>query len=253
MFFLISKVLSFLITPFFWVFVLLLMALFSKKANRKKGYLIFGILLLFLFSNNFLFNEVCQKYESPFTKLEDVENYDYAVVLGGFASFDVTYSKIKFGETSDRLWQTLQLYHQKKAKKIFISGGSGLLLHQDETEADKVKAYLISINIPETDVIMEMTSRNTHENAVNTQHWLKKHDPSARCLLVTSALHMRRALGCYKKTGLNVTPYSTNKLSDIRRFDFDNLILPNVDTMYKWNLLIREWVGYVTYKIMRYS
>jgi uncharacterized SAM-binding protein YcdF (DUF218 family) len=252
MFFLFSKVLSFLLTPIFWVLVLLLMGLFSKKANRKKTYLISGIVLLYLFSNAFLFNEVSRKYEYPLTKLKDAGKHDYAIVLGGFSLYDTTYSKVKFVEASDRLWQALQLYHQKKVKKLFISGGSGQLFHQDETEADKIKAFLMSIHVPESDIIMEMTSRNTHENAANTEAWLKKHDPAASCLLVTSASHMRRALGCFKKEGVNVIPYTTHRLSDPRKFDFDVLLIPKAFIIDRWDALIKEWVGIIAYKVMGY-
>ena len=252
MFFLISKVLFFLLTPIFWVFTLLGIAMFSKQPNRKKKFLIFGFLVLYLFSNKFLFNEVERKWEFQLTKLDNVGKYDYAIVLGGFSSFDTTYAKVKFNEASDRMWQGLQLYYQKKVKKILISGGSGSILHQDETEADKVKAFLVSIKVPESDVIMEMTSRNTHENAVFTQAWLKKHDPGAQCLLVTSASHMRRAMGCYKKEGVNVTPYATHQISEPRKFDYDILILPQAITLDYWNSLIKEWVGYAAYKVSGY-
>lgn len=252
MFFLFSKLLFFLITPIFWVFALLCMAIFGKQTKRKKIYFIIGIALLYLFSNKFLFNEVARKWETSFTKTENIGKYDYAIVLGGFSTYDTAYSKVKFTETSDRLWQALQLYYQKKVKKLFISGGSGSLLHQDESEADKIKAFLVSINFPESDVIMEMTSRNTRENAINTAMWLKKHDPAARCLLVTSAAHMRRAMGCYKKTGINVTPYTTHQISGPRKFDFDILLLPQSSALYDWDSLIKEMVGCLVYAVVGY-
>jgi uncharacterized SAM-binding protein YcdF (DUF218 family) len=252
MFFLFSKLLFFLLTPIFWVFFLLCIALFSKQPNRKKKFVVISLLVLYLFSNKFIFNEIERKWDIPFTKLENVGKYDYTIVLGGFSSFDTTYAKVKFSDASDRMWQGLQLYYQKKVRKILISGGSGSILHQDETEADKVKAFLLSIKVPESDIIMEMTSRNTHENAVYTQAWLKKHDPNARCLLVTSAAHMRRAMGCYKKEGVNVTPYSSHQISDSRKFDYDILILPQAITLDYWNSLIKEWVGYAAYKVVGY-
>lgn len=252
MFFILSKLLYFLITPIFWILSLFCMSLFSKQPNRKKVYQIIGIVLLYVFSNKFLFNEIERKWEPSFTKTDNIGKYDYAIVLGGFSTYDTAFSRVKFTETSDRLWQALQLYHQKKAQKLFISGGSGSVYHQDESEADKIKAFLLSLNIPESDIIMEMTSRNTHENAVNTSKWLKKHHPGARCLLVTSASHMRRALGCFNKEGINVTPYVTNKLSGIRKYDFDILVLPQANALYNWEGLIKEWVGYVAYKVAGY-
>jgi uncharacterized SAM-binding protein YcdF (DUF218 family) len=252
MFFLLSKIFIFLLSPLFWVFVLLVFALCTKNQKRKRNCLIIGILLLVLFSNEFLFYEIERKWESPPTKLENLDTYDYAILLGGFSSFDTAFTKVKFNELADRFCQTLQLYQQKKVKKILITGGSGSLMHQDETEADKIKVFLRSLNIPESDIIMEMTSRNTHENAVNTAEYIKKHDPKARCLLVTSAWHMHRALGCFKKTGMNVVAYSTNFWTEPRKYDFDILVLPKPFVMSRWNSLIKEWVGYLTYKVMGY-
>jgi len=252
MFFLLSKILIFLLSPFIWAFVLLCFALFTKKPNRKRNYLIISVLLLLLFSNSFLYNEVETKWEAPATKIENLDQYDYAILLGGFSSFDTIRSKVIFNEAGDRFCQTLQLYHQKKVKKIFISGGSGQLLHQDQTEADKIKLFLLSLNIPESDIVMEMTSRNTHENAVNTANYLKKHAPNARCLLVTSANHMPRALGCFNKVGLNVTPYATNFMAEKRIFDIDVLVQPKPYILSRWEGLFKEWVGYFTYKIVGY-
>ena len=252
MFFLLSKVLLFIISPFVWMFFLLIWALFSKKPNKRRNLIVFSILICFLFSNEFLFNEVARKWEAPFTKFENLDTYDYAILLGGFSSYDTAYTRVNFEEAADRFCQTLSLYEQKKVKKIFISGGSGSILHQDKTEADKIKIFLMALNIPESNIIIESVSRNTHENATNVASYLKKHDPAARCLLVTSAMHMRRALGCFKKAGLNVTPFSTNKLAKEREYDLDKLILPKPLVISRWEGLIKEWIGYLTYKVAGY-
>jgi uncharacterized SAM-binding protein YcdF (DUF218 family) len=252
MFFLFSKVLIFMLSPFFWAFVLLFFALFTKKPNRKRNYLIISVLILFLFSNTFLYNEVERKLETPAIKITNIGNYDYAILLGGFSSFDTTYAKVRFNDAADRFCQTLQLYHQKKVKKILVSGGSGRLMRQDETEADKIKAFLVSLGIPEGDIVMEMTSRNTHENAVNTSNYIKKHSPKARCLLVTSAGHMPRALGCFKKESVDVTPYATHFLAERRNYDVDGLLMPQPYILSRWSSLLKELVGYATYKVAGY-
>lgn len=252
MFFFLSKVLLFLLSPLFWIIFLLVVIAFVKKPNKKRNLIILEIFILLLFSNNFIFTQMARKWENPPTRLEDLDKYEYAILLGGFSNYDSAYQKVIFNEAGDRFCQTLQLYEQKKVRKIFISGGSGSLVHQDRTEADKIKGFFTSLGIPEKDVIMEMTSRNTHENAVNTAEYLKKHAPNSRNLLVTSAWHMPRALGCYKKVGLNVTPYSTDFMARPKQYDFDDYILPKAKVLSKWDTLIREWVGYVSYKVTGY-
>ncbi len=252
MFFLFSKVLVVFFSPFFWVCVLFFLGLISKKANRKRNYLITGFLIMYIFSNSFLLNEVLRLWEIPPVTLNKVKRSDYAVVLGGFSNYDTIYHKTRLNVSGDRIWQTLQLYEQKKVSRIFVTSGSGKLLHQDETEADKVKDCLLLMNIPEKAIIIDMTSRNTHENAVNTSAWLKRYDPGASCILVTSALHMRRAIGCFKKSGINFIPYSADWKTEHRSYDFDNLVIPHPDTLVEWDAIIKEMIGYISYFIMGY-
>lgn len=252
MFFFLSKLLTFLLSPLFWVFVVLFLALFTRKLKHRKKFLIFGIFLLYLFSNSFIRNEVYRSWEYPFTKLEKTETFDYAVILGSYSSFDTTYSRVRFSDAADRFIQSYQLYQQGKVKKLFLTGGSGSVLHQDKTEADKIKEFLISLKVPEQDIIMDKVSKNTHENATCTADWLAKNDPNAKCLLVTSASHMRRALGCYKKAGINVTPYTTHRLTDPREFDPDTLFLPNASNLSKWDVILKELAGILIYKIVGY-
>ncbi|HRS54707.1 MAG TPA: ElyC/SanA/YdcF family protein, partial [Bacteroidales bacterium] len=71
-------------------------------------------------------------------------------------------------------------------------------------------------------------------------------------LLITSAIHMRRALGCFKKQDINVMPYSTDKITGKRRWDILYLISPNIQAIVKWQNLIHEVIGYYIYRLMGY-
>lgn len=208
------------------------------------------MLVLYFFSNSFIRKEAYRYWEYPFTNPPGT--YTYAIILGGFSTYDYDASRLTFSEAGDRFFQAYQLYQQGKVKKLFISGGSGSVLHPEKTEADKVRSFILSLKIPEQDIIIEDDSRNTHENAVNTADWLSKNDPAATCLLVTSASHMCRALGCYKKTGLNFIPYTTDRLTEPRQFDPENLFIPNADNLYKWTVLLKEIIGIAVYKMMGY-
>jgi uncharacterized SAM-binding protein YcdF (DUF218 family) len=252
MFFLFSKILAFLLSPLTWILVLIIFAIFSKKPNRKRNFIIFAGIMFLLFSNNFLLNEALQKWEIMPVTLHKNDKFDFAIVLGGFSNFEPTNSRMQLNGAGDRIWQTLQLYKQKKVNKIFITGGSGKLLHQDITEADKVKTFLLTLQIPEKDIIVDALSRNTHENAENTMQWIKKHRPGASCILITSAAHIRRACGCFKKYDPSIVSYPVNLLSEPRKYDFDVLIVPNSQSLYEWDLLLKEMVGYYIYKFIGY-
>lgn len=253
MFFIISKVLAFVLSPFLWIMGLLLWALFTKKQNRRKFLLVAMFCLTYLLSNRFLCEEVYRKWEYPATNPDSISQaYDLGIVLGGFASFDTTRQMIRFHESSDRLWHAIYLYKTGKVKKLLITGGSGKLLHQKETEADRVYNFLLKIGIPEKDMLIDAKSRNTRENAVETLKLVNKSNPNARCLLITSAFHMRRSIGCFKKVHLDITPFSTDFKAGKRIWDPDNLLLPQPNAIGDWGVLIREYVGYLTYKVAGY-
>lgn len=252
MFFLFSKVLSFLISPLTWILLLILCGLLTKLPNRKRFCLIFAMIVAYLFSNEFLLNEALRKWEVQPVSYEKMANADYAIVLGGFSNFNKEASRSQLSPSGDRIWQALQLYKQKKVKKIFITGGSGKLLRQEEIEADRIRDFLLTLKIPAADIVVESVSRNTHENALYTSEWLNKHDPEATCILVTSAWHMKRALGCFKKEGVKVIPYVTDVRSKERRYDIDVLLNPTAASMFSWEALIKEIVGYGTYWVAKY-
>jgi len=247
MFFVLSKLLIFLLSPFVWVFVLLLLALYFRKRKYGKRFLLTAIVVFYFFSNSFILKEVYRFWEYPFTTIDS--NYDYAVVLGGFSLYDYEASRLTFSDAGDRLAQAYRLYQQGNVKKILLTGGSGSVLHPEMTEADKVNNFLISLKVPEQDDIIENASRNTYENAVNTAEWISQNDPSASCLLVTSATHMQRAIGCFKKAGLKVTPYTTDRITEPRRFDPENLFIPDADNLQKWNIILKEITGIAVYKL----
>ncbi len=252
MFFILSKILAFLLTPLFWIMVGLLWAILTKKQNRRRWILITVFIAFYFFSNKFIFNEVIRNWERPITKIEANSTYDIGIVLGGFSSYDTISNRLFLNDSGDRIWQAVYLYKTEKLKKLLISGGSGSILHKKITEADKVYEYLIKIGIPKQDLLMDSKSRNTRENAVESAKILNASWPDAHCLLITSAFHMRRSMGCYKKVHLDVTPYSTDFMSERRKWDPDNLLLPNPGSLTGWNKLIREIIGYYTYKVTGY-
>ena len=109
------------------------------------------------------------------------------------------------------------------------------------------------MGIPEQDFIIETESRNTRENAVFTKQVLDKEIPGGNFLLITSAFHMRRSLGCFNRAGMKVDYYSTDRFSGPRKFEFDNLFIPNSQAFESWKMLIHEVTGFIVYKISGYA
>lgn len=253
MFFILSKILDFMLMPITWVFALLLIAVITKNIKRKKRIMLAALATLYLFSNKFIFDEAMRLWEEPAKTYEELERYDMAIVLGGMVNIDLTYDRLQFSRGSDRFLQALDLYKKGIVKKIFISGGSGSLIHPKLREGPLIARYIVQLGIPEEDILTEGISKNTYENAVQTKKVLTAYNmENSRLLLVTSGFHLKRAKACFEKAGLEVETYAADRYTGERRYHFDHLLLPDAETFFNWEVLLHEWVGFVVYKIMGY-
>lgn len=253
MFFIISKLLAFLIAPITWVTALLLWALFTKDARKKCKLLIITFCVFYFFSNSFIIDEFMRPYETPAVQESSLTvKYDAAIVLGGMIEYDPTFVRLQFNRAVDRLMQAVALYKDGKVKKIFISGGSGSILEKNVLEGAILKEYLLKIGIPDSAVVVEKYSKNTHENAVFSKPILDSLYKNGKYILITSAFHMPRAIRCFKKAGISVTPYSVDRYSGPRKFVFDYMFFPATGALDEWNVLFHEWIGMGMYKISGY-
>ncbi len=254
MFFILSKILAFIITPVIWIIAMLLFAIFSKNPKKKKRFLIICVSLFLFFTNSFIQTEFMHLWEVPAKiKTELRESYDAGIVLSGMISYDPKMGRLQFNRGIDRLLQAIDLYKKGIIKKILITGGSGSIANQETKEAPLIKVFMMSVGIPEEDIITENQSKNTHENAIMTKIELDKLTLSGHYLLITSAVHMRRSLGCFKKAGIPVDSYSTDRYTgETRHWAFDFLFIPNTDAMSGWNTLLHEIMGYISYAVAGY-
>ncbi len=254
MFFILSQILSFFTHPLIWIFLLIVVAVFVRNITKKRK-IILAVLFLFLFfTNNFITDEVMRWWEYPNTKTSELDScYDIGLLLGGgMVNYETETNRLIFRNNPDRLFQTISLYKTKRIKSIFISSGAGNLVYRDMLEANLIRRYMIEIGIPDSVITVDSLSDNTRENALFTSKILYKNKEHKKILLITSATHMRRAVGCFKKVGLQFTPYVTDKYVGKRRYQLDYLLVPNVGCFVKWDKLIHEMIGYLTYKIMGY-
>ncbi len=253
MFFYLSKILAFLVTPITWIVVLFVYGWFTKNEVRKKRCFKWGIIVLLVFSNRFLFDEAMRAWEVPAVSQASLKHYDAAIVLGGLSSWDPTLKRIQFHRGGDRLFQAIELYKKGLADKILITGGSGSMQYQQYKEADYIKQYMLDIGIPESAILIERESKNTYENAVMTKKLLQQTFPSGgNYLLITSAIHMRRSKACFDKAGVRTLCYSTDRYTGPRKFQFDHLVLPDASTLSDWYWLLHEITGYLSYKAAGY-
>jgi len=254
MFFYLSKILSLLINPFNWILFFLIYALLSKQPILKNKSLKVSVFLLLFFTNNFIFLEFARLWEEGDKKIEDVSHYKVGVVLGGMAEYNNDLNRLSIRRGGDRIWQAINLYHLGKIDKILISGANGFVFDEGLQEALQFKKVLIENKINTNDILIEVKSKNTYQNAIESKIVLDHLNLSDSILLITSATHMKRSKACFSKAGFtNISTFSTDHFTgDERGYTVDQLFLPNVSVLTDWKKLIHEWVGYGTYKIMGY-
>ncbi len=255
MFFVLSKFLYFLIQPINWLGVCLVLSFFSKKRLWKRRFLGFGIFIFWFFTNHFIFNQVMNWWEPEAIAHQKLEVFEVGILAGGYSNFFINSQNglYHFNGRAARLTQTAELFFQKKIKTILLTGGSGYLFGQEPSEAAEAKQLLLTLGIPDSCILIENASRNTYENAFNSKVFLDKNfEKQASCLLITSAYHMPRTAACFRKQGIAFSPFCVDYIGEKTRFVPESILIPDRLGFYRWERLIKEWVGYGVYWLRGY-
>ncbi len=146
--------------------------------------------------------------QHPPRPIEEFPHADVIVVLGG-GVMGVSPPRLRpeVKASGDRLLFAIALFHAGKAPKILVSGGA-YPWQRERPNAHEMRDFLVELGVPAGAIEIEDRSLNTRENCLRAKELLP--DDESRVLLVTSALHMPRALGACRAAGLLVTPASTD-------------------------------------------
>ncbi|QJW91096.1 YdcF family protein [Spirosoma taeanense] len=258
MFYFFSKTLNYLLTPAGWLLAVLLLAFFTKKPQRRRQLVGAALLVFWVFGNSFLMNELALFWEYAPAPVPARSPNSVAVVLtGGMMSVSkqVPDNRFLLDAEADRAGQALYLYKQGAVEKILISGGYGNLPFQFRTVSDEgqmTARFLLAAGVRPEDIILENKSRNTRENALFTARMLRERLHTNRCVLITSAWHLRRADACFQKAGVTVTPFPGSFMSTRRSFGPGEWLLPQEEAFADAYYLVKEIVGYAVYKVVGY-
>lgn len=170
------------------------------------------------------------------------------VVLGG--GFEGAINRVRGGyelnSGGDRFVETAVLARRFPSARVLVSGGTGAIVLDGEADADTAPRLLAALGVDATRLILENRSRNTYENALFSRD-LAAPKPGETWLLVTSAFHMPRSVGLFRKAGFDVVPwpvdYRTSGEEGIGLFR-DN----PTDSMQNATVAIREWIGLFAYR-----
>ena len=264
MFYFFSKTITYLLTPAGWLVTILLAAFFVKKPALRRR-LIGGALAIFwLFGNPFLTNELARWWEWAPAPVPTDSTLRVAVLLtGGMMNVmkqlphppGAPADRFLLDRHADRAGQALYLYKVGAVRHILISGGVGTLPFQPRPVSDEgqmTARFLRLAGVPADAITLEDKSLNTHENAIFSAKMLRRRFGTNRCVLITSAWHMRRAVACFQQVSVVVTPFPANFLSGRRSFAPGEWLLPHEQAFTDSYYLTKELVGYLTYKVVGY-
>ncbi|QRR02071.1 YdcF family protein [Dyadobacter sandarakinus] len=257
MFFFLSKAIDFLAMPLSIILCVLLFGIFTNNKKRKQVSLLIVFVLLFVISNGFLVNKAFNLWEPDPVNLSTIRNaYDVGILLSGglVDARDPNADQVYFGRHGDRLLQTFLLYKAGKIRKVLITGTSAdSMIIAGKGETRQAAQLLVQWGVPAGDILFEEKARNTRENAMFSSTILKSRFPGGKFLLITSAFHMRRSVGCFRKFGIETDSYPADFYGGYYPFNLKSVLIPNAEAVAGSGLLWHEWIGYTVYKAVGYS
>jgi len=251
MFFPLSKVLGFFAIPSNLVIsigVLGLLLLPTRFARTGRALAFASLTVLAVLGLSPIGNALIIPLEERFPPWDAARGApDGIIVLGGAISPDVSAARdeVALNEAAERLTVAAELARRYPDARILLSGGSAALIYDEGAEALLTLRLLQDLGIARARILLEDRSRNTVENAVFSKA-IAQPKSGERWLLVTSAHHLPRAVGVFRKVGFPVEPYPV----DWRTRGPKDVLRPFAtlgDGLRRSDTAVREWVGLAVY------
>jgi uncharacterized SAM-binding protein YcdF (DUF218 family) len=259
MFLYLSKLLPLFFYPLGLACVSLLVAfvMLWKRPRTAACFIALALVVLLVSSNGWVSYSLTRSLEWQNLPAAQLPNAEAIVVLGGATKSAFPPRKtVDLSEPGDRVIYAAQLYLQKKAPKIILSGGRIDWRGSGASESADMASILTSIGIPSEAIIQEPDSLNTYQNAVNVKKILQSNG-IRQVLLVTSAMHMPRSLLIFKRQGIDVIPAPTDfivsegemqELTSTPKGAILNL-LPESGKLDLFTRALKEYVGLSVYRL----
>ncbi|CAK0778615.1 Membrane protein [Gammaproteobacteria bacterium] len=253
--FLLSKILWVFASPAnFLVFFLFFGALFQYFRNQtlvrfgKK--IVLSVAVVFI-TCTFLPIDAWLAYslESRFPIPVLPSRIDGIIVLSGMIdpSASSVWHSPKLNHNASRITEFVYLARQHPEAKLVFSGGTGSVLDPDILESTFAKEIFSHLGFPLERILFEEKSRNTYENVQFSQSLVQPKSDEV-WVLVTSAIHMPRAAGVFKKLNWKVIPYPVSFQTG--RNALFRSPLGFSKSLFQIDEVVHEWIGLVAYHLM---
>jgi uncharacterized SAM-binding protein YcdF (DUF218 family) len=210
MFFYAAKFIWFVAQPSSIICIVFAVAAISwrRQSHKRAGRLLVGgLLALVACGLSPLSDVLLVPLENRFTR-PDLDRGDPiagVIILGGVQEpqYEPTRELAGLTDSAERVTEAVALARQFPNSRVVFTGGTGAAVLGDELpESVSIGRLLRALGVSQDRITLEARSRDTYENALYTRRLLNP-AINERWLLITSAWHMPRAIGCFRKVGLS--------------------------------------------------
>lgn len=252
--FILSKLLSAITQPVFWLALWWACALLLLRRRRKAAVVMLwsGLLGLGLLGFQALPDALLRPLENryPVPAHSEVSRHVGMIVLGGAlehpGSFEA-HGQVPLGRASERMTVPVALMRQHPQLQLVFAGGEGQLLRTGVTESALARVFFRQQGVDMDRVRLEDASRTTRENAQQVARLLGK-DCQQPWLLVSSAWHLPRAVPEFEALGCRVTPYPVDFLTGHATSVLEYRL---AESLLRWQTALHEWLGWWVYGLTR--
>jgi uncharacterized SAM-binding protein YcdF (DUF218 family) len=145
------------------------------------------------------------------------------------------------GESGEKITVLAELTREFPQARLVYSGPG------EDGYAEALLKKFVRLGGDRERVTMEMRSRNTFENAVYSRELIKPNS-NERWLLVTAALHMPRAIGCFRRVGFKVEAYPIQYTTGDRSL-LQTAFGLGSEALTRLDAAMKEWIGLVVYRL----
>ncbi len=177
---------------------------------------------------------------------------DGIIILGGAIDqyLSQAHQQISLNDAAERLVEAVLLAKAHPEAKVLFTGGSADPLRPEPREAPLAASLLIQLGIPEDRLLVEDESRNTYENAIYSAR-LADPKPGQSWVLITSARHLPRSVGAFRRAGWRIIAYPVD-FSSGGGPEWADIDLP-VTRLRLLAQALHEWIGLTFYRLAGWS
>ena len=253
--FVLSKLLSAMTQPMFWLLLWCVGALcvIRWRARWAHRMLWTGIWMMVALGFQSLPDALLRPLENryPVPEMDVISQHAGVIVLGGALEHPqswMAHGQVPLGQSAERMTVPVGWMRSHTHLQLLFSGGEGRLRSTGVTEGQLAQQFYREQGLDMGRVHIEPSARTTRENAQRVQQTLGAACAQSQWLLVTSAWHLPRAVPEFEAVGCRITPYPV----DFRTGAHTPWSAYHwADSVMRWQVALHEWLGQLAYGLTR--